>query len=509
MKENAKNLRRILNYFDIKNNMLAKALSVDPALVSRWLNGSRQLSATSESMDKLCNYLLSKTTGLDDMEWLKGQFQKSGLATEMTSVGVIKQNLIIWLASDGENLKQSFGKLLQKSISELSGDIDQAVQSANDYQVRTGFIDIAFCLDNILQTVTAGTSIDIHMTREDVVTITHNGVSSVLMKHIAERNLHIRLLISLSNDTKAMSKLITTYMQQIVTANLSISVVHGMAQAIVSQMSIIIGDKCAVMVTEALKAVSPPIATLVYDEMFIKDIKKSFERAFNYSQPILHIYNDSYSRNILEIIFLEFCMQGDLDVIKDSINPMYMSIEGYNRVLKKEGHKGEQYKWRSEEFVRFNTGFHENYRSGNSYREVISLSRLHKIVEQGFCKMPSLYFIYKGVILLDAKGCIDVLEGYIHFLNLYPNFSLAIVDDIPELYSDCCWRLKQNHHIALSYWDKDEPFLIYSDQLMLTYEFQNHFNNIWMKSAFSVGGRSKTIDILNDIITKIKEKYIK
>jgi hypothetical protein len=61
----------------------------------------------------------------------------------------------------------------------------------------------------------------------------------------------------------------------------------------------------------------------------------------------------------------------------------------------------------------------------------------------------------------------------------------------------------------MNYWACEEPFLIYSDQLMLTYEFQTYFNNIWLQSGYSAGSRAITIATLNDVIRRLEAKLIK
>ncbi len=67
---------------------------------------------------------------------------------------------------------------------------------------------------------------------------------------------------------------------------------------------------------------------------------------------MLNIYGDDFSRNILEIIYQEFCTPGALDVVKDNVNPMYLTEEAYNRVLRTRGHSEAEYAWRSVEFTR-------------------------------------------------------------------------------------------------------------------------------------------------------------
>ena len=502
------NLKNVLEYYGISNSMLAKTLNVDASLISRWLSGKRQLRASSDSLNKLADYILEKSSRLENIDWLKKQLERDGIVFDCSSVNELKQGLIIWLASDGEKLRGAFGKNAAAPFDEGTKTRGGSPAQDGDYTVKAGKMDIALCLEKLLAALDGESTVDIHLSNEDAPALTDEAVCKMLIETMTKKKTKVRLLITLSSDTMAMSRIISMYIQPIVEANLSLSVIHGMTQAITSQTTFIIGKKCVMFITETPKSSAPPIATVAYEESFIKEAEKSFEKACNYSQSLLQRYNDNYSRNVLEILYHEFAMPGNLDIIKDNLNPMYMSLEAYDRFLRLCGHKGEQFKWRSAEFVRFKNGMEENLKSGTVFREILSLKRLNQIAEDGECKMPALYFMYRGIVRLDAKGCLSIFEGYIERLKNIPNFNLLILDEISELNESNCWQLKQNSHIALNGWDQGEHIILYSNQLMLTYEFQIYFNSLWDKANYSEGMRSRTIALLNEIAKKLKAKHL-
>jgi hypothetical protein len=293
----------------------------------------------------------------------------------------------------------------------------------------------------------------------------------------------------------------------LVSGHIQLSVVHALTQTVTNQMHLIIPGIAAMLVTETTGVVAPPVAVVIKEPSFVSEIQKSFEQAGRYAQPVLNIYGDDFSRNILEILYREFCTPGALDVVKDNINPMYMSEDAYNHVLCAHGYNEAEYVWRSAEFTRFKSGMDQTLRGGSVFREILSLSRLKQIVQDGFCRMPGLYFMKKGFALLDAQGCIDVLNGYIRYLETVSNFHLLILDEITMLHSDNCWQLKQNHHLAINHWSGPEPVMIHSDQLLLLREFQSHFEQMWAQSAGGIGNRASVIAILQDVVKRLEEKH--
>ena len=69
---------------DIPNVALAKGINVDPSLISRWLNGQRQLKFTSDVLKKLTAFLLDRAVRTNKVDWLKQQMELDGLEFDFT-----------------------------------------------------------------------------------------------------------------------------------------------------------------------------------------------------------------------------------------------------------------------------------------------------------------------------------------------------------------------------------------------------------------------------------------
>jgi len=506
--DSAENLRAVIRYFNITNSELSRALAVDPSLVSRWLSGGRKLRAASPQMDALAEYILALSRRVRDMEWLKARFEAAGLPTDPSSVYRTRQNLIMWLSSDGEDLRRNLGSTSPAAVKNPPQKKPRMAARSGDSAVKLGCLDIALELEPILSGLSGKSILDIFLSNDQITTTVNEDIAALLLRNIGKSGLKIRLVVCVSGDTQAMSALIGTYMGALVSGHVQLSVVHGMAQTVTNQMHLIVPGEAALLVTETPGAAAPPVAVVIREPSFVAEIQKSFEQASRYAQPVLNIYGDDFSRNILEIIYREFCSPGALDVVKDNINPMYMTEDAYNRVLHAHGHGDAEYAWRSAEFARFKSGMDETLQGNSVFREILSLSRLNQIVQDGLCRMPGLYFMKKGFVLLDAQGCIDVLNGYAHYLEAVPNFHLLILDDITMLHSDNCWQLKQNHHLAINHWSGPEPVMIHSDQLLLLREFQSHFERMWAQGLGSVGNRAGVIAVLRDVVKRLAERHL-
>jgi len=503
-----KNLKAVFEYLGLSNLAVSKALNLDPSLVSRYLSGHRQLKAASPQMDAIADFILESGRRVQDVEWLKQQFIVAELPTDISTVNRLKQNLILWLAADGDTLRRNLGASLPERISGTAPLVKKAERKttfALDNDTKTGYLEIVFALRPALCSLPRGATVGVFLSSDRLATAVNEDVSELFLEMIAENDLRLNMVVCVSGDTQAMSKLLDSYMGALISGHVRLSVAHGMTQTVTSSMHILVQSDYAMLVTETAGTFAPPIATLIRNMDFIREMQDSFDVAARYAQPILNIYDDNFSRNILEILYMEFCTPGALDVVKDSINPLYMTAEAYDRFLKTRGHSSKEYVWRSAEFMRFKSGMDGMLKAGSTYREILSLSRLNDIVLRGSCRMAGLYFMERGYIDLDTMGCAAVLNGYISYLESTPNFSMLILDDLSVLHQNNCWHLKQNQSLGINYWQSQEPVMIHSDQLMLLREFQTHFDKLWAQGAGAVGSRANVISILRDVTAKLQK----
>lgn len=507
------NLKKVITRFNIQNRLLARELNVDPSLVSRWLSGSRQLKASSETLAGLADYILDHCRGQEDENWLNAEFHNAGLHAVSTSRSEMCRNLILLIASDGPKISRSllpdkpdFGGTTmicdENEITAIAALSDSV--SNMRFGISVGFENIALTLEKAFEKSQAHMTLYIYLSNENVEMMLNDAIQSLLLREFTSRKVDSQLLFSLSSNTFAIASLINAYMRPIINGSLHISVVHGMTQAISNQTMFLFPGKQAILITDLSSAAVTPIATVINDFHFVMEISKNFERSQRYAQPILSLLNDKFGKNIIEIYYIEYCKSGNLDVIKDSINPMFMTVEGYAGVLRALGNRGEALEWRKAEYQKFNQDFITNLESGTVFREIISLQRLQKIAEDGFCMMPGQYFMDKNIVKTDTAACVDMLEGYIRFLEERTNFHLLILDRLRILEENSCWHLKQNHHMAINSWEDIEPTMIYSDQMMITYEFQRKFNDLWLKESVASGGKEGTIHTLRKIISLLQ-----
>lgn len=492
----AQKLKKLMTQLDITNAQLAKALNVDPSLISRWLkNGCGERKAAEHAL-AIEKYILRRQLTPENHAWLSSEVGNPllpGMATGQIAHWLYPKEAFAaaTVANDTYSnllLVNSFHASVEKKA------VQEAPELFSTLSACDGTEKIASLLSVELKSLEAGTTVDIFLSSESSTVAVDTQILSVLRSAAEKQKLLIHMVVQSANNSSMASRLISAYMPMLVQGQLTLSVIQGTPQTFTITMNIIIPGRTVIVATEAVQRRSTAVGTVIRDQSILQDMLDSFENSTRFARPMMVAYNDSFARNIIEVFFEEYGVPGSLDVIKSGMNPMYMTVEQYGKVLHKFGHPEDQYIWRYSEFVRFKAAMDEVLCTSR-FREVLSLTKLREIAEKGRCRMPSMYFMEAGTWSLDAEDCVDVFNGYIQYLEKIPDFQVLLLEDEQLFMPNSCWHIKNNKHIMIHSWNIDEPMMVYSDQLMLIDEFQHHFDRLWEQSGAS-GSKRRVIETL-------------
>ncbi|MEA4928374.1 MAG: helix-turn-helix transcriptional regulator [Candidatus Limiplasma sp.] len=514
----ARNLRSILQQFGISSVQLAKAVGVDPSLVSRWRRcGCSGRNGTAYAL-AVAAYLADKNRSPENAAWLAARLRDVPLPPTAPDTA----RLALWLYPDADVDALLGGEDEYPNLLVVNSFRDAAVlpgrrtlppnggMAGAEQTVSAGIgqTEILTALRGELERAPVECLLSIHLSSEAAAIVTCRPWVQLLHEAVQTRGLRLRMLVQSANNSAASSKLVSAYMQLLVAGSLELCIIQGTPQTFATTVHVLIPGVSALTVSEAPLKDARPVMTLVRDPEMVSGLLDNFERSLRFARPMMTAYDDSFARNIIETFFEEYGVPGSLDVIKCGLNPMFMSVERYREVLRAFGHEGEQYRWRHLEFARFKSAMAQVLQDSR-FREVLSLQKLREVARTGQCKMPAMYFMDTGVWHLNAADCVNILDGYIEALERVPNFHVILLEDEALFMPNSCWHIKSNRHIMIHSWNTDRPMMVYSDQMMLIDEFQKHFDHLWSK--VNLGGSSKraAIETLRQIRTQCAESGLR
>lgn len=499
MTEISERLRILLRQLDISNIVLAKALSVDPSLVSRWLKNGFGKRKNSQYAAEIGKYVSERRFQPDQNSWLRAQL---GLGPDDK---ITPEAVAAWLNPEFSDPEREPYPSLMVIRSFRESVVEPSASQSSDavFSVFGTGEQIPRQIRNELSCAAEGSTVDIYLSSESVSCAVDTLIVEVFEESVSRRGMTFRLLVQSSNNSAMSSRLISAYMPLLVEGKLVLSAVQGTPQTFTGSMNILIPGCSAVMITEVLQKKTAAVASVVRDAGILRDLEDNFENSLRFARPLMTAYDDSFARNIVEIFLEEYGMPGCLDVIKSGMNPMFYSPENYRHTLESLGNRDTELRWRDEEFIKLKKNFDENLKQSR-FREILSLPMLRKIAAEGRCRMPAMYFFSAGICYLSPEDTVNLFDGYIDCLENVPGFQVVLLEDDSQFMPNSCWHIKNNKHIMIHSWNSERPMMVYSDQLMLIDEFQKHFNALWEKSDTGETKRH-TIEILRSIRDSVKK----
>lgn len=501
----AQNLKILMTQLRITSVQLSRAINVDPSLISRWRKvGCGERKATQYAL-AIGKYISERHLSAENAAWLAARVGDFGSKRENTACRVAR-----WLYPDLDipaeacDEAEAFPNMMMlQSFREAIDSTPQAQENAfrprsAAFDVCRGASDIAQIISEELSHTAGEAEIDIFLSSEASATAVNPQIVEAIRASAVENQFKVRMLVQSSNNSAMSSRLVSAYIPMLVLGKLELLVVQGTPQTFTTTLNILIPSHAAIVITEAVEKKSAAVAVVMRDPEILSDMRANFQSSIRFARPMMSAYDDNFARTIIETFFEEYGVPGSLDVIKSGLNPMYMSVRQYGRVLEKFGHTGEQYLWRYQEFTRFKEAM-DDVLKNSRFREILSLSMLSQIAETGRCKMPSMYFMDAGVWYLDAEDCVDILDGYIRYLKTVPGFQVILLEDEALFMPNSCWHIKSNKHVMIHSWNIDHPIMVYSDQLLLIDEFLRHFEHLWGHRNATGANSRAAIEALEDL----------
>ena len=508
-----KNLKALVDRFEMKGNELAAAAGVSGALVSHWLNGRKSLNPASDYIEKIAAYAV--TLAGDDQskrDWLS-KAAASGttrrdlngdreLTTALMEWICLKEDETLTLSADRETAQTpdvfaafySASKVLHFDLKRRNfpahGLVGRGVRYAAAAKQESLFLkgedSIAEHLQNrILASDNEQISVvNITLSSASCKTIVFQKIRNVLNREGLVQKFKLRVLMPQNSGN--ILPIVSGYMTLLAEGLMELAEVENYftASPLVNTVTIDTQKFGCMVINE------PPVGEPV--GVFLSDstgMGERFDQLLANAVPLITAYGEGDTREIRNILTKELSLPGDLDILQGCINPIYMTTEAYTKVLIRLGCQDDQLTWRIEEFERLKSLLNDNLKK-HVIREIIYLPRLEQILSEHGCLVSALHFLGVGVCRLTLEECRDILEGYLWYCDSYPNFNLVLAEEVKTEIKNSCWHVKHDAHVLMQSWANGEAACAaYSQNAEMHTSFQKQFEQIWTESCRNGMGR--------------------
>lgn len=487
MPRNAENLRAVLERFEIRNKTIAAALNVHPSMITRWVNNERLLGLQSKYLEPLADFILSRKLKPDDMEWLKKRFREYGIKGDFLSVSEMKRALKLWLVTDPND---DISVLLNPP---LSGTGQSRIYSG-DYVAIAGITDIMLRLSSLFAKLKRGAHIYLCVSGESVAAC--DSFVRVIKNAIDTFGIRFRILLSLSNKNIQPSETVIAYITQIIEQDFEVFVAYEDTVSFTEETTVIIPGSCAMKITMLAGSSAPPAALLIREKTYVHDAQRSFIKTIARSQPLFDPPAQSTGRRFQGMSKESYEKGGGLSVIRDGLCPLYMSSLGFGHFLVSQGYEGEAFDWRLNEFRQRKESMDAFLKCGMPLRELLPLQLLDAVAEKGSCAISGEDLLETGKVRIDTSICLEMLEGYMHYLTVFPNFSIRFANTFPQAFRHAHCLIKEDGHVLIKRSrDGAESYLI-SQQPVLLQGVSRFFDDTWEGLNYMHRGGEATLYML-------------
>lgn len=415
----------VLSYFGIRQKDAATAVGVDPAMVSRWKNGSGRLGASSPRMAALVDYILYPGHPLSeaDLRWLRSRFVEEGLNVHLTGTDGLCNALANYLANDGSRVDQDFQECRQLFMEEQfalggAGAIAEVVRS----ELAKLPVGQSFYL------VSAIAGIEAEPAFLSVVT------------GALRRGVRLRLLINTTlkpigtKDSGPVEDRVTQVYLPLATSPKVQIRYTDLAEAPCvptgfCTMLLVPGRLCLHM--SRASGGAAPVACGVRSKAYLMQTKGATDDMWAHSERAFENPREFTPRVVSANMARFYANTSELSVASDGLNPIFMSDVAFRRLLERKGLGKEEITWRVEAFQREQEGLERQLANGASYHEMTCAVDAATIAERNCVQVYGTTLV--DVRDVDIPTAIDILQGYLRFATLYPFFDTRFASASKDL----------------------------------------------------------------------------
>lgn len=430
MHTDGEHLGLVLEHFGIMQKDAAAVVGVDPAMVTRWKRGTERLAVDSPRMTALVDFLLAPNRGIDesDVRWLRGRFAESGIETRFTNIAGLRESLTNYLANDGSRIgeaQRERRELTQQDQFAISG-VTEIVELVRGELARMGEGTVVYLVSPV-----CGIEREPQFV-EALASAVRRGACLRLLLGDAT-GLQEKLEDVRGNVTTALLPLMfspATLVRYAQTAG------TPLVATALSSMLLIPGRLCLHMSGSCEGAA--PMACGVRERGYLRATERSISAMWLSSTTAFENPREATPRVVSNRMTHFLQTGGNIRVASDGLNPIFMSVDAFERLLDGRDLAESERAWRVEAFAREQAAFERNIALGASYREMTSAVDTRLLREQGGATVYGSTVFDASFVDLAATHAI--LQGYLRFATLYPQVDVRFANFCREL-DDGHWLL--------------------------------------------------------------------
>lgn len=475
-------LKQLLNILSINENKLAKAINVDPSLVSRWVNGKRPISTKSDYIKVISDYLSKNVYDKVQISKIQSMCQHLEVETNR-DYNDVKENIHNLLEASQRRIIANIKSERYKESNNAKLDVSQYPYCVNDIQKYSDEYAHEYSNNNIcygaqkfeiyyenisilnkLYNMFKGAEYTKPVSQNTImitflsnIDFTHdydifNSRLLKILPGIIANGWNISLILLFNNNKYKTKKIIQLIKEILPTSSVNIYYIkkYGMINNPVD--TIIVPGIGAMTCFYNAENTRIENAFFFNDKAVMNILEKQFLNLYSQSIPLLNIYSGNNRTTFLQSLIDAEDNSGNCFVYNKGLSYLTMPKKLFEKYISltrlPDNYRNSIMKYHTERLNMF-------YSNINSYKFycIYSAKVIDCLIKSNTYKAEDIGFHYD--INATDKDLIEHLEYIIQLIENHENFNVALVNKYSNIDSRITsFFLKQNTGIFMNVYNK-------------------------------------------------------
>ncbi len=497
----------------VSNSRLARVLSVDPSLISRWRTGSRQPARNSNYIKDISNFF----TSYAQMDYQKTAiFEIMGLDynREQEKIYSISDLLYTWLSegtAPGKQFVESFFNKLDKqdnlntSFAQFNNTNPRPEVEQPDFEILYGIEGKRRGVIRFLSAVSAHNKpcTMLLYSDESMEWLTGNKTFfhkwKNLLKEVIARGHKIKIIHTIKRDLSELLSAIDLWLPLYMTGAIE-PYYYPKYQEHIFRRTMFIAPGIAALTSNTLSEHTRKAEQFYYtDKSKIDNLVEEYNTFLSMCRPLMRIFtgNNTYNFHKLQLEFEE--QPGDIISLSDMLSfptlPEALLIKLMDNKTNDQKLKDAVLSIHRERFNAFVTNL-EKYK----HTEIVSLPRPGYLSTPEILLKPNDFFSELNLSYTPLDLCTHI-ENIIHLLKKYKNYNFLLTEKTPARNT---YLAARDEIGAIVGKNGTSPIIFAFNQQNMTNSFNYYLTSITRKILKKERNKKYIVKILSDYMSTVK-----
>jgi transcriptional regulator with XRE-family HTH domain len=502
----------LIKHFNSSNSKLAKAITVDPSLVSKWVNGRRVPPLNSPYIIQIAEYFIRIPAGEYQqpslLNLLKEEFPELNPDIFDDCVTALIKWLTSQVASEQSNMNPSIGNMPGRSLESHTGFMGHSAGETGYYEFFGGRQGRRQAVINFLQAVLdASEPTELLLaSQEDIKWIVEDAEFlsqwARMLQEILSRGHRIIIIHTVNRDISQIGAMFNYWIPLHLTGKVESYYYPKYEHPALIKTVFVARGIAAILSIVPAQGSDAEYTFQFQDSLVIGLMEQNFQSYLQECLPLVKSFSGDRILDLYNEVIEAKKKPGYFYTLRNDLNSLTMSVNQFSRLIEQSSLTSEEKNERIELHKLCSEAFLQTIQY-NRFREICPMEAINLQMSENRCMAGSELLPMESV-KLAPEDLQEHLSYIISLLENHENYELILYNNkSPLMPSNISLTFKQDYYAIMSSCDNNPnpPYALLTSEGNILQALEEYFENIYQQ--IPANNRNKTW-----VINKLKSRII-